>query len=444
MMHYEADEQFPTNPIENFRVMRRLHSDYSNFLWLLKEQPWEAFATQTNALAGLLPTDKDIHEAIRGLNTIQSIYSIPAHKMARGILLNVHHNTSLNAMECFTIAKDLVHDKDYSAAMEWLTVGAIMYLADQQNEDLYTHLGFPLPSFIKLFADIQDALGSRALAMTELESAMESWPDEVSLGRAHTQLKMNIRISKEPKKKEDRKSETDKVYRDCCTAECRPNSKLFCMYNTTASYFLRLAPLKTEILSLDPYVVLYHDVASEKNIRHIKNQAQGDLARAMTFKSDGTVGEDPGRTSKGFSLENSDGVMQRMTQLIGDMTNLDLEDSEPFQVMNYGIGGYFHIHHDSFKVQKAKIEYVSDRIATALFYLSEVPQGGATVFPQLKLSVFPKKGSALVWYNLDHKGHGDKRTDHSACPTIVGSRWAMAKLIAERGQIFRKPCLKYI
>lgn len=55
--------------------------------------------------------------------------------------------------------------------------------------------------------------------------------------------------------------------------------------------------------------------------------------------------------------------------------------------------------------------------------LSDVPQGGATIFPKLGLSVFPKKGSALLWYNLDHKGDGDNRTAHSACPTVVGSRW---------------------
>ncbi|XP_017058094.1 prolyl 4-hydroxylase subunit alpha-2 [Drosophila ficusphila] len=445
MMQYEDDVQFPTNPIESFRVMRRLHSDYSNLLWLLKEQPWEDFATKTNALAGLLPTSKDIHEARKGLTVIQGTYSILADQMARGVLQNVHHNTSLNAMECFTIAEDLVRDEDYSAAMEWLDVGAKMYLADRENQDLYTHLGFPLASYYELLAEIQDALGSRVFAMTQLESAMEYWPGEVSLGRVHSRLQMNIRIGKEPERKEEKRVlEKDKVYRDCCTAECRPNSKLFCVYNTTASYFLRLAPLKTELLSLDPYVVLYHDVASEKNIRHLKNLAHGDLVRAVTYRSDGSQQEDPHRTTKGAWLENPDGVVQRMTQLIGDMTNFDMEDSEPFEVMNYGIGGYYHIHHDSLSEQKAKIEYVSDRLATVIFYLSEVPQGGATVFPQLKLSVFPKKGSALVWYNLDHKGDGDKRADHSACPTIVGSRWAMTKWIGERGQIFRKPCLKYI
>jgi len=93
-------------------------------------------------------------------------------------------------------------------------------------------------------------------------------------------------------------------------------------------------------------------------------------------------------------------------------------------------------------MQKDK-ERLPDRMATAIFYvsnsglkkkifdhsrnihpkLSNVPQGGATVFPSLNVSIFPKKGSALIWYNLDHKGDGDRRTGHSACPTIVGSRW---------------------
>ena len=41
-----------------------------------------------------------------------------------------------------------------------------------------------------------------------------------------------------------------------------------------------------------------------------------------------------------------------------------------------------------------------DRIATLLYYLSEVREGGATVFPSLGLAVHPQRGSALFWYNV--------------------------------------------
>lgn len=42
-----------------------------------------------------------------------------------------------------------------------------------------------------------------------------------------------------------------------------------------------------------------------------------------------------------------------------------------------------------------------------MFQMSEVAQGGATVFTELGLSLFPLKGAAAVWMNLHPSGEGD-------------------------------------
>lgn len=62
-------------------------------------------------------------------------------------------------------------------------------------------------------------------------------------------------------------------------------------------------------------------------------------------------------------------------------------------------------------------------------------QGGATVFPNIEKAVFPKTGTAVLWYNLKHDGKGDTQTLHAACPVIVGSKW---------GKYFVSPSCAYI
>ncbi len=69
-----------------------------------------------------------------------------------------------------------------------------------------------------------------------------------------------------------------------------------------------------------------------------------------------------------------------------------------------------------------------NRIATWLFYESDVAQGGATVFPTLGIGLWPVKGSAVFWYNLHRNGEGDDMTRHAACPVLVGNKWGKSKI----------------
>lgn len=57
--------------------------------------------------------------------------------------------------------------------------------------------------------------------------------------------------------------------------------------------------------------------------------------------------------------------------------------------------------------------------------MSDVSQGGATVFTRANVTLYPKKGSAAFWYNLLPSGEKDGMTQHAACPVLTGSKWGM-------------------
>ena len=67
---------------------------------------------------------------------------------------------------------------------------------------------------------------------------------------------------------------------------------------------------------------------------------------------------------------------------------------------------------------------VDNRKATVLTYLNDVPVGGHTSFPLLRLSVAPARGTALIFFPSFADGYLDKRALHQA-EAAVHEKWVM-------------------
>ncbi|XP_025115095.1 prolyl 4-hydroxylase subunit alpha-3-like [Pomacea canaliculata] len=214
---------------------------------------------------------------------------------------------------------------------------------------------------------------------------------------------------------------------------------------------------KTEILSFDPYIALFYDFVTEKESNLIIGKASLKLEKALT-------GPDPRdfvlnteqRLSKASWFEDaSPSVFRRISHRIEQVTGLkagyraERSFGEAYQVVNYGIGGFYTPHYDFFKIDKAfktagnYLQDSGDRAATFMVYLGNVTSGGATVFPRLGIGTPPIKNAALFWNNFaPENGLRDERTLHGGCPVISGHKWVTNKWIHEISTAMIRSCRK--
>merc|ERR1712029_964050 len=243
------------------------------------------------------------------------------------------------------------------------------------------------------------------------------------------------------------------IYKRLCRGEIvKPNldaKKLKCRLSHGFHPFMILAPLKEEELFLSPKIVIYYDVLSADETATVKALSSPRFRRAtvQNYKT-GELETANYRISKTAWLRREEDFrIEQIYQRVGDTTGLNMETSEELQVANYGMGGHYEPHLDfAWTARKEDTQEpfpelgMGNRIATWLFYLSDVDLGGATVFPSLNVTLWPKKGTAAFWYNLHRNGEGDVLTRHAACPVLAGTKWVSNFWIHEFDQEFRRPC----
>lgn len=148
----------------------------------------------------------------------------------------------------------------------------------------------------------------------------------------------------------------------------------------------------------------------------------------------GTAAQAGHRTNSGagFSLLESDFIMQMINARVADAIGIPLQNQEPTNVLHYKNGEEYKPHFDfitASPTNTAELAAVGQRVATVLIYLNDGYQGGETAFPTLNWSFKGKPGDALVFWNVDEAGEPDRRTLHAGAPVTGGEKWLYSKWI---------------
>jgi prolyl 4-hydroxylase len=144
-----------------------------------------------------------------------------------------------------------------------------------------------------------------------------------------------------------------------------------------------------------------------------------------------------GRTSEGtyFPL-NADAFIARLDRRISALMNAPVENGEGLQILHYRTGDEYKPHYDYFPPEDAgsstHLAQGGQRVASLVIYLNDVEDGGATVFPQLGLTVGPKKGAAVYFEYCNSRGQVDPQTLHGGLPVLRGEKWIATKWMRQR------------
>ncbi|KAL5282838.1 hypothetical protein ACFFRR_005725 [Megaselia abdita] len=430
-------ENYLSNPIRAFSLLKRLVITWPEIKENLEDNTARDNFVYIKSLHQSFdlkyPDQQDFKGASLALARIQDTYDLNIRNLTEGIV-NKKYSQRLSWIDCFYIGNFLYFSNLYKLALVWIKESERKLLLSDDNNNS------TLANLYENIAANSIKLGLLSESVEAIEKISELNPD--SSGVASRQEELMNGLGEGVLRTYKDSTEYD-LYKKVCRDEIVPSPSqqrnLRCRYKIGPEPYLKLAAFKMEELSLDPYAVLYYNAISNKEIDLIKSNAQANIHISTVVGYQGLVDH---RISKQAWLPYKDyDFLKPISQRITDLTGLSMMDAEHFQVVNYGMGGHYEPHTDSFeKMEKAQKLDHGNRIATALFYLSNVDFGGSTAFPYLSVNVKAEKGKLLYWENIHAGGDVDFRTKHAGCPVVLGNKWIANAWLRSGDQAFRRPC----
>jgi prolyl 4-hydroxylase len=187
----------------------------------------------------------------------------------------------------------------------------------------------------------------------------------------------------------------------------------------------------------DPSIWLFEHYASPLELTALRTAAGEKLAPAEVS---GSVG---GYISEGRSGSNCwiphdhNPLILALATRIAATVGLPLINAESFQVVHYGPAQEYRAHYDGWDAGTDRgdrcLARGGQRLVTALLYLNEVEDGGATAFPKLDLEVRPIPGNLVLFHNC-RSGTTLRHPDslHGGLPVLAGEKWAANLWFRER------------
>ena len=178
-------------------------------------------------------------------------------------------------------------------------------------------------------------------------------------------------------------------------------------------------------------VAVVHDFISEEECEEILAHTWQNMKRSKVASKDGKGQKHDKRTGSNTWLKHdASPIIKGVADRISEMVRMPLDNAEPFQVVHYKVGQEYNYHYDSFDESDIGFneEYTKNggqRLITVLGYLRDVPKGGETGFSRLGVNIQPRRGSVIVWWNVEpNTTKREIKSQHAGLPVLEGEKYA--------------------
>ncbi len=184
-----------------------------------------------------------------------------------------------------------------------------------------------------------------------------------------------------------------------------------------------------------PDLMEFEGLLADEECEALIQAAQPRLSRSLTVDVQ-TGGHEihPDRSSQGMFFERAENpLIAAIETRIAKMLQWPPENGENLQILRYPPGAQYLPHYDYFDpAQPGTAELLKrggQRVATLIIYLREPEGGGATVFPDIDLSIAPKRGNAVFFTYA--APDVSSLTLHGGAPVIAGEKWIATKWLRQ-------------
>ncbi|TDG43569.1 hypothetical protein AWZ03_010017, partial [Drosophila navojoa] len=383
-------EAYVANPLNSYALIRRLHEDWSFFEAYMSESVGPAQTANVNKLIEMeSPKVEELEKAMEALLYLQSHYDLDAKQLAEGMIDGNKYSAQLGTLDCFALAEFCQRKSLQHFALAWQRA-ALEQFNYAQHAELYGEVyQLSVSDLYGMYATMLANSGYIKEALDVLNNAADShislWLQRRALQNFGQHLKANS----------SQKLDNLTTAQRGCRGQYPAVRKLFCYYRNSTEPLLMLARFKVELLSMKPYVALYHDVVYDKEIEDLL-YIRHDGIKYDRFEQ---------YASKTIHLELNRALHNRLRAMTG--TNMDF-------------GKDFELQYDGLALKPEKQQPQSGSLTASItLFLNDVPQGGATIIPDHQLYIKPEKGFALISHVLDSQ----RRLNYFSCPVLVGCKW---------------------